>query len=86
MELKNFYDLLSYLEIEDFDGVILSVGYTNAVEDYNEFDITDIEESSYYGVNYIDAFCINKDGEPEEIERTFKISRFDSIEIVKDDD
>lgn len=86
MWLENYYDLLDYLEIEDFDGLILSVGYTNAEDEYNEFDITDIRESSYYGDEYIEAYCINKDGESEEIERTFKICRFNSIEIISEYD
>ena len=51
----------------------------------DEFDITDITESGEYGKNYIDAFCINKDGEYEGIRRTFKICRFDSIEFSLDD-
>lgn len=34
------------------------------------------------GGGYIDAFCIDKDGEYEGIERTFKICRFDDIDIV----
>ena len=85
MDLENIYELLDYLEIDDFEDITLSVGYTNAEGDYNEFDITDISKSEYYGERYIEAFCVNKDGEYEGIQRTFKISRFDTVEVIVED-
>ena len=39
-----------------------------------------------YGDHYIDAFCIDKDGEYEGIERTFRIDRFDDVNIDYEDD
>ena len=86
MDLVDYDDLIEFLDIEDLDGVTLSVGYTNAEGEYNEFEITDVEISSHYGDRYIDAYCINKDGEYEGIQRTFKIERFDDIEVIGYDD
>lgn len=64
----------------------LFMGYTNAEGDYHEMNISNIEyPSGQYGKGYFDAFCIDEDGEPEEIDRTFKISRIDFIEPSGDD-
>ena len=79
--LNCYYDLISHLRVRDLEDVVLFVGYTNALGRYNEFHITDICESEEYGDNYIDAYCIDKDGEYEGIVRSFKLSRFDSVEI-----
>ena len=85
MFVSDIDELLEYLDLEDFDWITLSVGYTNAGEDYNEFRITDICESTEYGEEYIEAVCVDEDGEYEEIERTFKIERFDYVEIVENE-
>lgn len=61
MWIDNFDDFIDYIETDELDDLILSVGYTNAMGEYNEFDITDITESEQYGEKYIDAFCINKE-------------------------
>lgn len=59
---------------------ILYIGYTNRDDEYHEFTISDIVFPSIeYGYNYFDAYCIDEDGEPEEMERTFKIERIDFI-------
>lgn len=86
MWIDNFDDFIDYIETDELDDLILSVGYTNVMGEYNEFDITDITESEQYGEKYIDAFCINKDGEYEGIQCTFKICRFDSIEVNSDEE
>lgn len=59
----------------------LYIGYTNRDDEYHEFTISDIVFPSIeYGYKYFDAFCIDEDGEPEGLERTFKIER---IEFIK---
>ena len=59
---------------------ILYIGYTNRYGEYHEFNISDIIfPSEKYGNDYFDAFCIDEDGEPEGLERTFKIERIDFI-------
>lgn len=82
IEIETYDDLLVFLELEDFEDVTLLVVYTNADYLTHKFRITDISDSTEYGVEYIDAFCIDKDGVYEGIERTFKICRFDDIDIV----
>ena len=79
--LTSYDELLDYLEIEDFEGVTLFVEYTNSEGYTNSFRITDVSESAEYGELYIDAYCIDKDGEYEGMSRTFKIKRFDHIEV-----
>lgn len=63
---------------------VLFIGYTNADGGYNEFDIAKIQYPSKnmgrYADDYFDAWCINKDGEPEGVDRTFKIERVDFAE------
>ena len=78
-------ELLDYLDLEDFDGITLSAGYTNADGEYNEFCITNICGSSEFGEEYIEAVCVDEDGEYEDMDRTFKISRFDFVEIIDDE-
>ncbi len=62
---------------------VLFIGYENAEGEYNEFDITDISNlykghsNQYY---YFDAWCINKDGEIEDMERTFRVDRVEFAE------
>lgn len=66
----------------------LYIGYTNRFGEYHEFNISDVVfPSEEYGSDYFDAFCIDGDGEPEGIERTFKIDRIDFIKEsdVKED-
>ena len=59
---------------------VLYIGYTNRYGEYHEFNISDIVfPSEEYGYKYFDAFCIDEDGEPEELERSFKIERIDFI-------
>ena len=59
---------------------VLYIGYTNKDNDYHELNISNITyPSNEYGYKYFDAFCIDEDGEPEGIERTFKIERIDFI-------
>lgn len=82
MDIDTYDDLLEFLEVEDFEDVTLQVVYTNADCLTHKFRITGISKSIKYGGGYIDAFCIDKDGEYEGIERTFKICRFDDIDIV----
>lgn len=60
MWIDNFDDFIDYIETDELDDLILSVGYTNAMGGYNEFDITDITESEQYGEKYIDAFALTK--------------------------
>lgn len=58
----------------------LLIGYTNAEGDYHEMNITDINyPSAEYGEGYFDALCIDDNGEPEEVVRSFKISRLDFL-------
>lgn len=58
----------------------LYIGYTNRNMEYHEFNISDIVfPSEEYGYKYFDAYCIDEDGEPEGLERTFKIERIDFI-------
>lgn len=65
----------------------LFMGYTNAEGEYHEMNISDIEyPSNQYGSGYFEAFCIDEDGEPEGVERTFKISRIDFIEPSDEDE
>lgn len=64
---------------EDIDSPIYGVEYTNASGITNTFRIAYIRESHQYGDKYIDAYCIDKDGEPEDLLRTFKIIRFEEI-------
>lgn len=73
MDIDTYDDLLEFLEVEDFEDVTLLVVYTNADCLTHKFRITDISKSIKYGGGYIDAFCIDKDGEYEGIERTFKV-------------
>lgn len=82
IEIETYDDLLDFLELEDFEDVTLLVVYTNADCLTHKFRITDISKSIKYSKEYIVAFCIDKDGEYEGIERTFKICRFDDIDIV----
>lgn len=86
MFVSDIDELLDYLDLEDFDGITLSVGYTNASGDYNEFRITDICGSNEFGEEYIEAVCVDEDGESEDMERTFRISRFDFVEIIDNED
>ena len=66
--------------ISEFE--VLYIGYTNRLGEYNQFNISDIVfPSEEYGCNYFDAYCIDKDGEQEGLERTFKIER---IEFIKE--
>lgn len=80
------YDLISMIS----NHRILYIGYTNRLGEYHEFNISDIVfPSEEYGSDYIDAFCIDEDGEPEGIERTFKIERIDFIkesDVIEDND
>ncbi len=56
------------------------IGYINRYGEYHEYNITDVLfPSNEYGSEYFDAYCINEDGEPEGLERTFKIERIDFI-------
>lgn len=70
---------------------ILYIGYTNRFDEYHEFNISNIVfPSEEYGKDYFDAFCIDEDGEPKGIERTFKIERIDfikeSLHLMRNDD
>ena len=70
------YDFITM--ISKYDN--LYIGYTNRDGEYHEFNISDIVFPSVeYGFKYFDAFCIDEDGEPEGLERTFKIERIDFI-------
>ena len=87
-KLKYFKEFCRYLEkkgVEDLDSVILYVGYNNAEDEYHEFHITNIDCCKKYGNRYFDAYCIDKDGETEDKDRTFKIDRFDWIEVTDDE-
>ena len=70
---------------EDFISMIskydtLYIGYSNREGEYHEFNISDIVFPSIeFGYKYFDAFCIDEDGEPEGLERSFKIERIDFI-------
>lgn len=78
-------ELCSSVTTYSFERIIskydtLFIGYTNREDEYHEFNISDISyPSSEYGSEYFDAYCIDKDGEPEDMERTFKIDRLDFI-------
>ena len=85
-DIDTYEEFLDYLDIEDFGDITLFVEYTNKEGDTNQFRITDISISDMYGNHYIDAFCIDKDGEYEGIERTFRIDRFDDVNIDYEDD
>lgn len=62
----------------------LYIGYTNRQGEYHEFNITDITlPSEEYGCEYFDAYCIDEDGVPEGMERSFKIER---VEFIKQSD
>lgn len=77
---SNFYSLANQYQT-------LYMGYTNANGDYNEMNISNIDyPSSKYGIGYFEAFCVDDDGEMEDTERTFKISRIDFIEPSNDFD
>jgi hypothetical protein len=70
------YDFITM--ISKYDNIY--IGYTNRDGEYHEFNISDIVfPSEEYGFKYFDAFCIDEDGEPEGLERTFKIERIDFI-------
>lgn len=63
---------------------VLFIGYTNRFGEYHEFNISEIVFPSLeYGSKYFDAFCIDEDGEPEGLERSFKIERIDFIKESK---
>lgn len=80
--IEDFFDFVSFFG--DFeDDTIFKVFYTNKEYQSHHFRITEVKESVLYGPEYIDAFCIDKDGEYEGIERTFKIERFHSVKIDK---
>lgn len=85
MFVSDIDELLEYLDLEDFGGITLSVGYTNASGEYNEFHITDIDGSIEFGEEYIEAVCVDEDGEYEDLERTFRISRFDFVKIIENE-
>lgn len=80
-EEKDYDDDVYSIEYDedDIDSPIYEVEYTNASGMTNTFRIAYIRESHQYGDEYIDAYCIDKDGEPEDLLRTFKIIRFDEI-------
>lgn len=82
MEEYTYSDFLEDLELEDFDDVTLSVVYTNRDGETHKFQITDISESLQYGEKYIDAYCVDRDGEYEGIERTFKLERIEDAVVV----
>ena len=59
---------------------VLYIGYSNRQGEYHEFNISDITfPSEDYGYEYFDAYCIDEDGVPEGMERSFKIERVDFI-------
>lgn len=63
---------------------VLYIGYSNRQGEYHEFNISDITfPSEEYGYEYFDAYCIDEDGVPEGIERSFKIER---VEFIKQSD
>lgn len=89
--LDDYSDFCEYLhneDVEDVNEVTLSVEYTNAEGETNQFRITDIRRSSEYGEKYLCAYCVDKDGETEDKYRTFKIERFEWISVcdVDEDD
>ena len=70
------YDFISM--VSNYE--ILYMGYTNRQGEYHEFNISDITfPSEEYGCDYFDAYCIDEDGVPEGIERSFKVERVDFI-------
>jgi hypothetical protein len=79
------YKIALVLVNSDFISLIsnnetLCVGYTNKEGEHHEFNISNIVfPSNEYGNGYFDAYCIDEDGKPEGLERTFKIERVDFI-------
>lgn len=74
------------------EGLTLNVVYTNSFEVTNEYTIWDVEPDSEYGngriceKGYIQAFCGTKDEEEYNDTYTFKISRFESVEVIGEED
>lgn len=70
------------------NDLTLSVTYTNAQGESNDFDICNITINTEFGSQcidkngYIDAFCLNQNDIDISEEKTFKISRFDYIELL----
>lgn len=89
MRLDTIVQLLQQAYEEDLS---LEVVYTNANRDTNEFTIWDVEPDSEYGNGqihrngYITAYCGYKDNEEYNDTYTFKISRFEDIIILGDED
>lgn len=79
-EIEEFSDFVAFFDGFE-DDTVFKVLYTNKEYKCHHFRITDVKESAIYGSKYIDAYCIDKDGEYEGIERTFRIERFLSVEI-----
>lgn len=67
----------------------LSVTYTNSWGETNEYEIWDIKPDSQFGSGnidrrgYIKAYCGYKDEDECDEYYTFKISRFEYIEIIE---
>ena len=84
----NIESLLKYLKIseEELYELTFSVGYTAANGVYNEYYLRNIEISSEYGDEYIDANCFDDNGAVVDDEGnnyyTYKIERFTYIKVV----
>lgn len=85
MSIEEIIELLQEAYEEDLR---LSVTYTNSIGETSEYEIWEIDPECDYGNGeidedgYIQAYCGSKDNEECDQYYTFKISRFNYVEIV----
>lgn len=83
--------ILELLERAWDEELTLDVVYTNSYGTTNEYKIWDVEPDSEYGDGtisedgYIQAYCGTKDDEEYNDTYTFKIERFESLEVAERD-